>query len=275
MTLEWTDWLAALVLSVIQGFTEFIPVSSSGHLVAIPWAFGLDSPLLNGLTFIVAVHVGTGLAAISAMSARWRQLLSDARSGGRESRSPARRKLGAIILGTLAVGLVGLVLESVVESSLRQPRVVALALIGGGIVLYAADRLGRLSDGGGRSVLVWLAIAISQIAAFIPGISRSGITISVGRTLGVGRVESTEYSFLLMAPVIMGAAVLRGYRLVQEGATLEAWALLGAAALVSGVAGLVAARWLLGFVEGRGFLVFALYRVAAGAAVLALLAARG
>ena len=275
MTLEWTDWLAAVLLSVIQGFTEFVPVSSSGHLVAIPWAVGLDSPLLNGLTFIVAVHVGTGLAAISAMSTRWRQLLSDARSGAGDIRSSARRKLGAIVLGTLAVGLVGLLLESFVESSLRHPRVVAVALIGGAIVLYAADRLGRLSDGGGRSVLVWMAIAISQIAAFIPGVSRSGVTISVGRSLGVGRVQSTEFSFLLMAPVIMGAAVLRGYRLAQEGATLEEWVLLGAAALVSGVAGLVAARWLLAFVQERGFLIFAVYRVAAGAAMLVLLAARG
>ena len=229
---------------------------------------------MTGLTFAVAVHLGTGLAAISTMRLEWRDLLVSARSSPPQVRSGARRKLAAIAAGTVALSIAGFLLESIVETVLREPWIVALALIGGGAALYAADRLGNLNNGGG-SLAVWLAMAVTQVGALVPGVSRSGLAITVGRALGVGRLESTKFSFLLMAPAILGAAVLRGFRLAQSGATPDELAILGLGLLLSGVSGFFAARWLLSYVSNNGFGAFAVYRAALGIGILILFAIRG
>jgi undecaprenyl-diphosphatase len=261
-------------LGIVQGITEFLPISSSGHLIIIPWLARVESPVTTGLTFAVAVHAGTGLAAVSAMRLEWRYLLVSARSSQPQARSDSRRKLAAVVAGTGVVAVVGLLLESVVETTLREPWIVALALAGGGAVLYVADRIGNVEDKTDRSLVVWLAIAVVQIGALIPGISRSGLTITAGRALGVGRVEATQFSFLLMAPVILGAAVLRGFRLAQSGATQDELAILGIGVVLSAVSGFFAARWLLRYVGHSGFGAFALYRTAIGVAVLVVFATR-
>ncbi len=170
------------------------------------------------------------------------------------------------------MAVAGLLLESIVETALREPWIVALALVGGGAALYAADRLGNVKNAAGRSLVVWLAIAVAQVGALVPGVSRSGLAITVGRALGVGRLESTKFSFLLMAPAIVGAAALRGFRLAQSGAASDELAILGLGVVLSGVSGFFAARWLLGYVSNNGFGAFALYRAALGIAVLLLLA---
>ena len=229
---------------------------------------------MTGLTFAVAVHLGTGLAAISTMRLEWRDLLVSARSSPPQARSGARRKLAAIAAGTVALSIAGFLLESIVETALREPWIVALALIGGGAALYAADRLGNLNNGGG-SLAVWLAMAVTQVGALVPGVSRSGLAITVGRALGVGRLESTKFSFLLMAPAILGAAVLRGFRLAQSGAPPDELAILGLGLILSGVSGFFAARWLLSYVSNNGFGAFAVYRAALGIVVLILFAIRG
>ena len=267
--------MAVALLGIVQGITEFLPISSSGHLIVVPWLVGVESPVFTGLTFAVAVHAGTGLAAVSTMRLEWRHLLVSAVSSQPQLRSDARRKLAAVIAGTGVVAAVGLLLESVVETTLREPWIVGLALAGGGVALYLADRIGEAESGNGRSFAVLLAIAVAQAGALIPGVSRSGLTITVGRALGLGRVESARFSFLLMAPVILGAAVLRGYRLAQAGATQDELAILGVGVVLSAVSGFFAARWLLRYLNESGFTVFALYRTAVGIGVLILIATRG
>ena len=170
---------------------------------------------------------------------------------------------------------VGFSLESVVETTLREPWIVGLALAGGGAALYVADRIGKAESGNAQSFVVLLAIAIVQAGALVPGVSRSGLTITVGRALGLGRVESARFSFLLMAPVILGAAVLRGFRLVQSGAAPDELAILGIGVVLSAVSGFFAARWLLRYVSHSGFGAFALYRTTLGIGVLILIATRG
>lgn len=226
----------------------------------------------------MAVHLGTGLAAVTALAAEWQRLLMESlgrRSGGGRA---ARRTLAAILLATMVVALAGLAVEPLVESALRRPWIVAVTLIAGGLALYAADRFGK-QRGQARDeehgLPVWLAIGLAQMVALVPGVSRSGITITVARALGVSRVAATRYSFLLMAPVILGAAGLRGFRLVQQGASGGELALLATAAVVSGVAGVMASRWLLRYVRTSSFAVFAVYRAALGIGALALVAIRG
>ncbi len=229
---------------------------------------------MTGLTFAVAVHAGTALAAISTMRLEWRDLLVSARSPRSQTRSGARRKLAAIAAGTVALSIAGLLLESIVETALREPWIVALALLGGGAALYAADRFGNASNAAGASLAVWLAIAVAQIGALVPGVSRSGLAITAGRALGVGRLESTKFSFLLMAPAIMGATALRGFRLAQSGGAPDELAILGLGFILSGVSGFFAARWLLRYVSNNGFGAFAVYRAALGIGVLILIAIR-
>ncbi len=229
---------------------------------------------MTGLTFAVAVHAGTALAAISTMRLEWRDLLVSARSPQLQTRSGARRKLAAIAAGTVALSIAGLLLESIVETALREPRIVALALLGGAAALYAADRFGNTNNAAGAPLAVWLAIAVAQIGALVPGVSRSGLAITAGRALGVGRLESTKFSFLLMAPAIMGATALRGFRLAQSGGALDELAILGLGFVLSGVSGFFAARWLLRYVSNNGFGAFAIYRAALGIGVLILIAIR-
>ena len=241
----------------------------------VPWAADIESRIATGLTFTVAVHLGTGLAAISTMRLEWRDLLVSARSSRSPMRSCARRKLAAIVAGTVALSIAGFALESIVETVLREPWIVAVALIGGGAALYAADRLGSVRNADGRSLAVWTAIAVAQVGALVPGVSRSGLAITAGRALGVGRLEATKFSFLLMAPAILGAAALRGFRLAQSGAAPDELAILGLGLVLSAVSGFFAARWLLSYVSNNGFGAFAVYRTALGIAVLIMFAVRG
>ncbi|MCY4109968.1 MAG: undecaprenyl-diphosphate phosphatase [Chloroflexi bacterium] len=266
--------MAAVLAAIVQGITEFLPISSSGHLVIVPWGAGIESRIVTGLTFAVAVHLGTGLAAISTMRLEWRDLLVSVRSSQPQTRSSARRKLVAIVAGTIVLSIAGLALESIVETALREPWIVALALIAGGAALYAADRLGGVKTADGQSLAIWTSIAVVQAGALVPGVSRSGLAMTAGRALGVGRLEATKFSFLLMAPAILGAAALRGFRLAQSGAAPDELAILGLGLVLSAVSGFFAARWLLSYVSNNGFGAFAIYRAALGIAVLILFAIR-
>ena len=262
-----------MILGAVQGVTEFLPISSSGHLLLVPWAFGWDSPLLNGLTFAVAVHVGTGVAALAALAGQWRELLTEAFAPG--GHGNGRSRLAAIIVGTAIVGLIALFAESAVESVFREPWIVALTLIAGGALLYAADRLAGPDDTSDRlGFYPWLAVAISQVVALIPGVSRSGMTITVARFLGIGRVPAAVFSFQLMGPIILGAALWRGKDLIQSNPSSTDLSILAVAATVSAITGALAARLMLRFLTRIGFGPFVLYRGILGVAALGLVLTR-
>ncbi len=258
-------------MGAVQGITEFLPISSSGHLILVPWAAGWDSPLLTGLTFQVAVHFGTGVAAFATLLHQWRELLVDAR----RATGNARPRLTAIVVGTAGVGIIAILAESSVETVFREPWIVALALILGGALLWAADRAAGPADTSPTTgFLPWLVIALSQVVAFIPGISRSGITMTTARFLGIARVPAAIFSFQLMAPIILGAALWRGRDLVGGATSGSDLAVLAVGALTSAVTGFLAARLLLAFLARNGFGPFALYRGILGLAALAFFLTR-
>ena len=270
------EWLVALALGALQGVTEFLPISSSGHLLLVPWAAGWHFGFIEGLTFTVALHVGTGVAAVGAMAKHWKTLLIGAvRNRDNAEDAAARRMLAAIILATALVGAVGFKTEALVANSLRAPWIAGLSLAFGGLILYATDRFAAArAPSAAPGLLALTVVGLAQAIALIPGVSRSGATITVGRALGFSRLEATRFSFLLMGPVIFGAAGLQSFRLVQRGATGSELALLGAATVVSALTGAVAARWLLAFISKASFAPFALYRAVLGLAMLGLFLAK-
>ena len=184
-------------------------------------------------------------------------------------------RLAAIIIGTLVVGLVALFAEDAVATMFRKPWVAAMSLILGGVLLYASDRRAGANDNSDKAGFYsWLAIAISQIVALIPGVSRSGITMTVARQLGIARIPAVVFSFQLMGPIILGAALWTGKDLIQTPPTDTDLGILVTATIVSAITGAVAARLLLRFVTRSGLGVFALYRVVIGLAMAGLLITR-
>lgn len=193
-----SDTTVAALLGLLQGLTEFLPVSSTAHLVIAQKLFHLD-PDRFGLTFDVAVHLGTALAVLLYFLGTWLGLLRDLFSG--RWRMPL-----LIAVGTVPAAVIGVLFESVVERELRDLRFIAAALVAGSLVFYVAERISlryRRMDMLGWGDAVFMGAA--QAVALIPGISRSGITISAGLVLGVARGDATRFSFLLATPVIVGA----------------------------------------------------------------------
>lgn len=255
------DWLYGILLGIVQGITEFVPVSSSGHLILIPWIANIELDLLNSLTFTVALHFGTGVAVLGAIGTTYINLVKDVLAET-PSRQHSQNKLVAIIVSTVVVGALGILAEDAAESLLRDPIIVSLSLISGGIFMYLADKLCPIRTSVG--LIPMIVIGISQSIALIPGVSRSGITMTLSRICGLDRTEATTFSFQLMGPIIIGAAVWRGIGLADNGLPLESIALIFVSASAAGIAGAVSARWLIKHVQSLGFGIFAIYRVAVG-----------
>ncbi|MGQ0765864.1 MAG: undecaprenyl-diphosphatase UppP [Gemmatimonadota bacterium] len=260
-------WFQALVLGLVQGLAEFLPISSSAHLALTPWLLGWRDP---GLPFDVALHLGTLVAVGSYFRAEWITLAKAAVQLGRTRRAatPEERRLVFLVIATIPAGLAGLALSDLAEGRLREPTLIATALIVMGIVLWAADRFSpRTKD---LNTMKWkeaLAIGIAQAFALIPGVSRSGATISGARLLGFTRRDAAVFSFLLSFPVTAAAAILKVPDALSEGVTTP---------LIVGVASASISSWvaiaiLLRFVVTYSYGVFALYRVLLGLAVLALI----
>jgi undecaprenyl-diphosphatase len=256
--------LQALVLGVVQGLTEFLPVSSSGHLILVPAILGWPDP---GLAFDAAVHLGTALALLCYFGPEVRRLAAGLRDGQR----PAARLVGAVAAGTVPGVLTGLLLERVIVSHLRSPQVVAASILGWGLVLWWADRqavaapptdLRDVTAGQG------FLIGCAQAIALIPGTSRSGITLSAGLFAGLDRPTAARFAFLLGLPITAGAGLFKAASLVHDGlAAPEATGLLlGIAA--SFAAGLTAVWFLIRYLQRRTLLVFVVYRLVLGLALL-------
>lgn len=258
--------LQALLLGLIQGLAEFLPISSSAHLALTPWVMGWRD---HGLAFDVALHLGTLVALAWYFRRDWVALT---RSGlevvrWRRIETPDQRRAMFIVLATMPAGLVGLFLGDFVEASLRQPWLIAIAMILMGVVLWWADRRSprdrALPDMRWRQALV---IGCAQAFALIPGVSRSGSTITAARFLGFDRASAATFSFLLSFPITAAAAAAKVPVALREGVTAPLAVGVVAAAVSSGVA----IALLLRYVSRHSYGIFAAYRLVAGAAVLLL-----
>lgn len=270
-------WQAAL-LGVVQGVTEFLPISSAGHLILVPALLGWPDSPLTRLDFTVALHVGTLIALVAVFWSDWISLgRAVLVAAGRRSLGDPRARLALlIVLATIPAALAGVFLERAVEAALRSPTTVGIMMCGVGLLMGAADRWSlRLRDELSLGPLGALGIGVGQAIAIIPGVSRSGITIAGGLAFGLTRTAAARFSFLMSAPVVAGAALKQGVDLAQGGGLnlidLTAYSVgVGAAA----VSGFVAIRWLLGYLGRRSLTPFVVYRLVVGGAVI-LLAAGG
>ena len=253
------------VLGLVQGVAEFLPISSSAHLALFPWVLHWEDP---GLSFDAALHLGTLFAALWYYRRRWLAAFADA---ARDPRSAGGRLLFGLALGTVPGGIAGLLFEHRVERWGRFPPVPAACLIVFGLLLGLAARLGarsrRVEDIGWRDALI---IGAAQALALVPGVSRSGITITAGLFLGLGYQDAAAYCFLLAAPITAAAALHSLAKLPPGLGGGPFWA--GAA--VAAVSGALAIKALIAGLNRWGTRPFVIYRVAAGLGILALWAAR-
>ncbi len=262
------EWLQVVALAIVQGLTEFLPISSSAHLILVPVVTGWSD---QGLAFDVAVHVGSLAAVIGYFRLEVARLIRGglAPLGGRPAGTDGRLAW-LIVLATLPVCVVGFLLADVVETVLRTPTVIAWASIGFGVVLWLADRLGpRLRA---EDTLGWrgaLAVGLAQVLALIPGTSRSGITITAGLAIGLDRRAAARFAFLLAIPVIAISGLYQTGELLAAAEPV-AWGTLIAATVLAAVSAWLCIHYFLRFIERVGMTPFVLYRIALGILLLAL-----
>jgi undecaprenyl-diphosphatase len=265
----------SLVMGIVQGLTEFLPISSSGHLILVPYLLGWDDAFIRSLAFSVALHAGTLAALLVYFRGDWLRLVPAGLATLRD-RSFAgdrdRRLAWLLVVSTIPAAVVGVVLNDPIENAIRQPGLVAIMLVLAGAVLWAADRWGsratdieRLSIGGA------FGVGAAQALALVPGVSRSGISMSAGMFAGLDREDAARYSFLMATPITALAVAYEAYKLVRG----EVGPHVEVASLVVGVVtafvfGLLAIALLLRFVRTHSFNVFVAYRVVLAVVVLAV-----
>ncbi len=270
------ELLEAIFLGVVQGLTEFLPVSSSGHLLLGQYFLGMDQARF-GLTFDAAIHTGTVLAVISYF---WRDLLRMAGAFLRSLRGPNfeerdQRMAYLILVATVPAGVIGLLFKSFFEGDrVRSPWLVAFNLVLVGVLFIVGEVVGRqnrTSDKLGFKEA--LAIGLAQTVALFPGVSRSGGTITLGLFLGLRRDEAARFSFLMSVPITTAAALLSLAEAFGSGIDAGDALLFVAGSVTSGVVGYLAIRFLLNYLAGHSLRVFAYYRFALAAVVVLLLLA--
>jgi len=253
--------LQAAVLGFVQGLGEFLPISSSAHLVLVPWFFGWKDP---GLTFDVALHMGTLVAVILYFWKDWWRLFL---RGFSDVRSAEGRLFWYLVIATVPGAIGGFLLEKKAETIFRSPLLIAIMMIVMGVFLYLADRrsvrdiyLNKITLG--TSIL----IGLSQTLAIIPGVSRSGITMTTGLFMGMTREGSARFSFLLATPIIFGAAMMKAPHVISNSSMITLNFIAGI--LVSCLTGLASIGFLLRYVQTRDFSPFVWYRFIIGALVI-------
>lgn len=256
----------ALILGVVQGLTELLPISSSGHLAILPWLFGWTNEAgfaeaFNG--FDVALHFGTFLAIGIFFFKDWIQLIK----GGfncvvKKEKTPQGRMFWYLVAATLPGGIIGLILDKFVGDGLKQPLIIAFALIVMGIILYIVDKKAK-SDVTYEKMNFkqTFLIGLSQCLAFIPGVSRSGITMTTGRAMGIERESVAKYSFMLSAPIVFAATVLK-----LKDFVFSIPFFVGV--LASFIVGIFVIKFLLEYLKKGSFKIFAIYRVIFGIVII-------
>ncbi len=264
------DLLKAVVLGTIQGLTEFLPISSSAHLRIYPELFGWGDP---GAAFTAVIQIGTELAVLLYFRKDiWRIATMWLRSLVKpEYRGHLDARMGwFIIIGSLPIVILGVLLKDVIERDFRNLWIIGSTLIVLGIVLGIADRFGS-SDKEIKQITLRDAVLMggAQALALVPGVSRSGATLSMGRFLGYNREAATRYAFLLAIPAVVGAGLFE-LKEIPHGDNTYGWGPTIVATVVSFVVGYAAIAWLLRYVTTKSYTPFVLYRVALGTATLIL-----
>jgi undecaprenyl-diphosphatase len=264
----------ALVLGVVQGLTELLPISSSGHLILVPWAadwtFLRENPRFNQ-TYGVALHLGTLVAVVAYFWSDILRLLRALAGSLRRRRiaEPDERIAWFLVVATIPAGLAGLLGEDFIADNLGEPWQILVLLAAGGLLLLWADRRPQTRSMGDLGLGHAVAMGCAQALALAPGVSRSGITITAGRLMGLDRDSAARFSFLLLFPTVLGAVVLKGVGDVLLGDLPDGWQgpfLVGTLAALG--SGILAIDWLLGYVRRHSYDVFVVYRLIAAAVVL-------
>jgi undecaprenyl-diphosphatase len=273
-----SDW-QALVLGIVQGATELLPISSSGHLILVPWAFGwryLERHPDFNKTFDVALHLGTLVAVVLYFRRDVARLIAA------WVRSVRRRRIATddervawyVAIGTVPAAIAGAAGENFIEDHLGDPWQIAIALAVFGVILWLADRVAvrrQIPDIGYRGAL---GVGLAQCIALLPGVSRSGITITAGRLLRLDRDDAARFAFLLLIPIVFGASLLKGVKdVLIEGLPPGSAGPFVVGMIASAVVGLLAIWALLGYVRRHTYTVFVVYRLVLAAVVLVVIAA--
>jgi undecaprenyl-diphosphatase len=257
----------AIVLGVIQGLGEFLPISSSAHLTLAPWFFGWNDP---GLAFDVALHWGTLAAVVFVFWRDWIRLIGAGLNPAKRGTADFRI-FWALVVSSIPAAIVGKLLDKWAEENLRAPLLIAATLAVMGVLLWLADRAGRKSDDldrmtPGRALL----IGVGQAAALVPGVSRSGATITIGLAQGFAREPIARFSFLMSTPIILGAGLLKFPKMLHEmhaGTSPVTWGGLTAGFIAAAITGIIVIKWILDYLRRRTYAVFAIYRLFIAAVV--------
>jgi undecaprenyl-diphosphatase len=266
--------IQALIMGVAQGLTEFLPISSSGHAILLPYLLGWDSSFIESLAFSVVLHGGTLAALLVYFRADWMRMIPAFFASIRDrslADDPDRRLIWLLVLSTLPAAVIAFLLNDLAESAFRQAGVVAAMLVVGAAIMWAADRWGprthtidRLTRRGA------LGIGFAQALALVPGVSRSGISMSAGLFAGLDRADAARYSFLMATPITAMAVAYEGLKLIRGEVGGADPAALVVGVVSSFVAGILAISVLLRYLRTRSFAIFVIYRLVLAAVVVAV-----
>lgn len=262
--------IQGIILGIVQGLTELLPISSSAHLFLISWIFNWDIPE----SFDVALHFGTLLAIGIFFFKDWIELIK----GGynyviKKKKTTEGKMFWYIVIATIPGGIIGFILDKYAQDLLTKPIIIAIALIVMGIVLYWVDKKAKKeTDYKDMTFKQTFIIGLSQALAFIPGVSRSGITMTAGRALGVKREAVAKYSFMLSTPIVLAATIFKlkdfiEYFMMADLAGIIAFVM---GVIMSFVVGILVIKFLLDYLKKGSFKVFAIYRIILGIAVIAI-----
>jgi undecaprenyl-diphosphatase len=269
--------LEALLLGIVQGLTEFLPISSSGHLILVPWlqeyTFLETHPDFNK-TFDVALHIGTLVAVLAYFRIElWALAHAFVRTLANRTISPGDERLAwVLVVATIPAVIVGGVGEDWIDDNLGEPWMIGIQLIVFGLILAACDRLPQRNGLEDVGMGAGLFIGVAQALALAPGTSRSGVTISAARLLRLTRDAAARFSFLLLVPATAGAAVVKGYEAITEGLPPDVAGPMVVGTIAAAISGYAAIAFLLALVRTHSYDGFVVYRVIAGVIVLGLIA---
>ncbi len=253
--------LQILSLGIVQGITEFLPVSSTAHLIILPWLFKWPP---HSLGFDIVLHAGTLFALMLYFGKYWMKLIAQGLSGikkGSLAGQPQRRLFWLIVIATVPGAVIGKVLEAKAETTFRNPLLIAFTMAGFAILFYIADKRGKKNKTLYQiNLFDALVVGVGQSLAFIPGVSRSGVTMFSGLALGLERESTVRFSFLLSAPIILGATLLK-IKDVLGNMDFPGGLYLFIGFMGSALTGVLAIQGLLNFVKRHNFNIFIIYRI--------------
>lgn len=275
-----TEILQAIVLGIVQGASEFLPISSSGHLILVPYFLNWHG-VVDSLSFDIALHIGTTVSVIVFFWKDWIELLSAFLKALPKGFSgvivDTKAKLFSIlVIGSIPAAMIGFLLQDFIEKNVRQPLLVASLLVIFSLVLFTADKIGRQNREGAKiGFLDGILVGLSQCLALLPGVSRSGITITAGLFRGLDRESATRFSFLLSTPIIVGAGLLKIKEILHGSLGSGSQTVFFAGFLAAAVSGFVAIKFLLKFVQTHNFNLFIVYRIILGVLIFVVVLVKG